>query len=84
MPKLVNDRPLYNSNGSIQEANILMISMTNNIGGGPLLKTYDNMLLPSTYNGNITVVGITSVKLTGIMHMLEWTLFFCSFWFYVC
>ena len=48
--------------------------MTNNIGGGPLLNTYDkmlhNMLLPSTYNGN--VVGITSVKLTSVMHMLEW------------
>ena len=61
-----------------------MISMANNNGDGPLLKTYGNMLhnklLPSTYNGNITVVGITSVKLTSMC----WTLFFCSFWFYVC
>ena len=61
----------------------MMISMTTNIGGGALLKTYDNMLhnklLPSAYNSNITVVGITSVKLTSIIHMLGWTLFL---WFY--
>ena len=61
----------------------MMISMTTNIGDGPLLKTYDNMLhnklLPSTYNGSIIVVGITSVKLTNIMHTLGWTLFL---WFY--
>ena len=59
--------------------------MINNIGGGPLLKTYDNMLhnmlLPSTYNGNITVVGITSVKLTSIVHTLGWTLFLVHFGF---
>ena len=64
----------------------MTISMTNqNIGDGPLLKTYDNMLhnmfssfsIQWQYLIHSCWYGITLVKLTSIMHTLGWTLFSC-------